>query len=398
MKAFTRDAVTLGTFFTLDTSERDEVYGLNCPDGSNYRLSWRAKTVLQQRWSGKSYADIACELSRRSPAPITAAAVEKFYDLLVGRLEAETTARDKRNAGYLIRIPLLPGPLVDAIASALAPLFGAIPFALIVPAVIAVLGTWLMVERQPQGAQPSAVEYAQGYGLFLLSMLFHELGHAAASRRYGARPSAIGFTLYLMFPALYSDVTATWALSRRQRVAVDLGGTYFQLVVASAYAVADVMEPSRAVHLGLLMILGTALFNLNPLFKFDGYWVLADTLGVTNLSLQVRTIASRCSAALLRREPLDLPWPRSTVAILLLYSLSVLVAWAYFLVFVIAAVGRQMLHGLEIARDALYGGEPLTNESALQLTAAFAGAALALYFLYLRVRFMLRVLKEAKKG
>ncbi len=398
MKTLTRDAVTLGTFFALDTSERDEVYGLCCPDGSSYRLSWRAKTVLQQRWSGKSYADIACELSRRSPAPITAGAVEEFYGELVGRLEAETTARDERNAGYLIRIPLLPGSFVDAIAGVLAPLFGAVPVALIVPAVIAVLGAWLMIERQPHGAQFSVVEYAQGYGLFLLSMLFHELGHAAASRRYGARPSAIGFTLYLMFPALYSDVTATWALSRRQRVAVDLGGTYFQLVAASVYAVADVMEPSRVAHVALLMILGTALFNLNPLFKFDGYWVLADTLGVTNLSAQVRSVAGRCSAALLRHEPLDLPWPRAIVAILLFYSLSVLVAWAYFITLVIATVGRQMLHALQTARGALYGSEPLTNANVLQSTATFAGAALALYFLYLRVHFILRVLKKAKKA
>jgi putative peptide zinc metalloprotease protein len=35
-----------------------------------------------------------------------------------------------------------------------------------------------------------------GYLLFLCSLLVHELGHAAACVRYGARPGAIGATMY----------------------------------------------------------------------------------------------------------------------------------------------------------------------------------------------------------
>ena len=66
-------------------------------------------------------------------------------------------------------------------------------------------------------------------------------------RVFGALPDRIGIGIYVIYPALFSDVTAAWRLSRGQRVLVDLGGSYFQLLVTVALLAAE-----RVTHAPLL--------------------------------------------------------------------------------------------------------------------------------------------------
>lgn len=123
-------------------------------------------------------------------------------------------------------------------------------------------------------------------GLFvfmLTSSFFHELGHASACKYFGVRHGGVGFGLYLTFPVLYTDVTEIWKLNRRQRCVVNLAGVYFQsywlilLLVAFFMTGDDILR-----YLILIMNLGF-LMTLNPFFKFDGYWIASDLLGVPNL-------------------------------------------------------------------------------------------------------------------
>src|SRR5262249_6811358 len=60
--------------------------------------------------------------------------------------------------------------------------------------------------------------------LVLLSFPLHELGHVSACRRYGISAGKIGAGLYLFLPVMYADLSSIWALPRRQRLAVNLGG------------------------------------------------------------------------------------------------------------------------------------------------------------------------------
>jgi len=161
--------------------------------------------------------------------------------------------------------------------------------------------------------------------------MFHELGHSAACRRYGASPSDIGFTIYLIYPAFYSDVSSSWQLSRWQRVAVDLGGNYFQCIAATIFALGFYITHWPALRIAQLMILSTCVFSLNPFFKFDGYWVMADMLGVTNLASQPFRIGKHLLARLMKRSSAPLPWPPVVTSILLVYSLFTTSVWSIFL-------------------------------------------------------------------
>ncbi|NJM95342.1 MAG: M50 family metallopeptidase [Acaryochloridaceae cyanobacterium CSU_5_19] len=134
--------------------------------------------------------------------------------------------------------------------------------------------------------QPMPGQVGWAILFFMISLLMHELGHASACVRYGGRPSEIGFTVYLLWPAFYSDVSDAWRLKRWQRVVVDLGGVFFQLAVAAVYVFLYQQTGWQAYQIALALIIGSCLMTLNPVFKFDGYWVFADAFGITNLSQQ----------------------------------------------------------------------------------------------------------------
>ena len=72
------------------------------------------------------------------------------------------------------------------------------------------------------------------FALTLVSAGFHEFGHAAALRRGGGTPGAMGAGIYLVWPAFYTDVTDSYRLGRGARLRTDFGGLYFNALVALA--------------------------------------------------------------------------------------------------------------------------------------------------------------------
>lgn len=113
--------------------------------------------------------------------------------------------------------------------------------------------------------------------------VFHELGHASACAHYGASPGDIGIGLYLRYPVFYSNVTDAWKLPRRQRAMVDFGGIYFQLIFVPILFILYLTTSNGVFLYVILFNYGSALFNLNPIFRFDGYWLFSDIAGVPNL-------------------------------------------------------------------------------------------------------------------
>ncbi|MCZ8377264.1 hypothetical protein O6P37_00160 [Mycobacterium sp. CPCC 205372] len=117
----------------------------------------------------------------------------------------------------------------------------------------------------------------------VLSAGFHEFGHAAAARYGGSTPGVMGFGLYLVWPAFYTDVTDSYRLGRAGRLRTDLGGLYFNAIVA--VAITGLWLGLR--YDALLLVVATQIIQmlrqLAPLVRFDGYHVLADLTGVPDL-------------------------------------------------------------------------------------------------------------------
>lgn len=122
----------------------------------------------------------------------------------------------------------------------------------------------------------------------ILSAGFHEFGHAAAARRGGAEPGAMGVGLYLIWPAFYTDVTDSYRLDRAGRLRTDLGGLYFNAIVAVAIIGVWWLSRFDALLLVVVAQLLQMVRQLLPLLRFDGYHILADLVGVPDLFARIK--------------------------------------------------------------------------------------------------------------
>jgi putative peptide zinc metalloprotease protein len=216
------------------------------------------------------------------------------------------------------------------------------------------------------GQALASSDIGTAFALTAAGIVVHELGHLAACSRYGARHGGIGLGLYWCFPTLYAEVHGAWMLPRLQRAAVDMGGVYFQSVYVLAlgliYLATDAAAALSAIAWSHLLMLHT----LNPVLKFDGYWLLADLTGSHNLHDRIRSIARQTWQAL-GQKVRDLP-PRRDVALLIGFVTIALAYFTYVLVMLghnIAAAASGVLHPLTVP-------QALANATLLALCIAMA--------------------------
>ncbi len=118
---------------------------------------------------------------------------------------------------------------------------------------------------------------------------FHEFGHAYACKAFGGHVPEIGVFMILFTPVAYVDATDSWSFpSTRRRAIVSLGGMYFESIIgAIAVFVWAFTDPSAlnalAYQIILLSTVVTAAFNLNPLMRYDAYYLVSDLTGIPNL-------------------------------------------------------------------------------------------------------------------
>lgn len=133
----------------------------------------------------------------------------------------------------------------------------------------------------------------EGVITYIIALIFvkvlHELGHAYQAVSRGLKVPTIGVAFIVLFPLLYTDTTDVWRLRNRQdRVMVDLGGIFVELSLAVYSTLLWCFLPDGSARDAMFAVATTSWFfsllvNLNPLMRFDGYYLLADSLGVHNL-------------------------------------------------------------------------------------------------------------------
>jgi len=193
-------------------------------------------------------------------------------------------------------------------------------------AALAITGLWVLTDRPLSTAdafgwfaQLDAVEAFVLYLIFLVLKAVHELGHAAAYRRFaaaeGVKVASVRAGLALMFlvPFPFTNVTGAWQLSNRlRRTMVGAAGMYVEswaaLIGLLVWAWApDPVVRAAAGQVAAVSGLTTVLFNLNPLGRMDGYYIFIDLLDRPNLARQ----ASQAALAVLARITRALPASRT---------------------------------------------------------------------------------------
>jgi putative peptide zinc metalloprotease protein len=383
-----RSAVASAT--RVDTSEGKGVHLLTTPAGARLRLAEDAMLVLRLAGESEDDAGLAAALTRATGREIAAPAAGAALASLVTRLAA--LQRPTRQRSFWLRLPLLPAPAVRWLARPLARLFA--PRAAFAAGLLAagVLIALFFAAGKPALAGPGLLP---AIGLTILSLLVHELGHAAACVRYGAAPSGIGATIYLIYPAFYSDVSDAWRLRRWQRVVVDLGGVYLQVLVAAVYAALHLLTGAPALHLAVWLIALSVAFSLNPVFKFDGYWVIADALGVTNLADQ-RTKVWAAAWDRLRGRPARGPArPLWIQACLLAYALG---SWAFIGWFILAAGPVLFRHVVGYPGEVVRFASRLSHAPASLDRPAVLGFLFASFMVFIALGFAHQVALPLARG
>ncbi len=155
-------------------------------------------------------------------------------------------------------------------------------------------------------------------GFTFLVVFLHELGHAFTLKHYGGIVPEIGLLLICFMPGFYTNTTDQYSLvKRRQRFWVVAAGVIVQIIIwAIAFWFFLFASPGSELkqnsYLLMTASLLTVLLNLNPMNKFDGYYLLVALTGINNL----RTRSIEFYKQLWRREPSpELPEDQTTLAI-----------------------------------------------------------------------------------
>lgn len=126
--------------------------------------------------------------------------------------------------------------------------------------------------------------------VFPLLKFAHEVAHGLAVVRRGGEVHEMGIMLLMLYPTPYVDASAANAFPERgARMRVAAAGMAIEVWIAAvAFFAWLAIEPGfvRSVLYNVIVLgsVTTVLFNANPLLRLDGYFMLADALGVPNLA------------------------------------------------------------------------------------------------------------------
>jgi putative peptide zinc metalloprotease protein len=192
-----------------------------------------------------------------------------------------------------LRKGVIPERVVGALARVFAPLFWP-PILLSGVVGFVVFDLWLFFTHGLAAGAREAL-YRPGLllmtlGMVVLAAFFHELGHAAACHYGGARPGVMGVGLYIVWPAFYTDVTDAYRLSRGGRLRTDLGGVYFNALFVLALGGVYAVTGLESFLLVALLVQFEMVHQMLPFLRLDGYYVVADLVGVPDLFQRIRPI------------------------------------------------------------------------------------------------------------
>ncbi|MDR3491411.1 MAG: HlyD family efflux transporter periplasmic adaptor subunit [Gammaproteobacteria bacterium] len=124
--------------------------------------------------------------------------------------------------------------------------------------------------------------------VFVVTKLFHELGHAYMCKRYGVPVPSLGVAFLVFWPVLYTDTTLSWSLNSKARMRIALAGmwveTYVTIIAALIWCNTHNTTLQAICYVAVAVNwVASVLINVSPFMRFDGYYVFADFLKMPNL-------------------------------------------------------------------------------------------------------------------
>ena len=250
-----------------------------------------------------------------------------------------------------------PDDLIRRLSHSVGWVFGLIGLCIWLPTVS--VGVWCVAtgwSRLTAGHDVLAADNWLWLGITGVSLkLIHELAHGLVCRRYGGETREAGVIFLLFVPLPWVDVTSCWRFgSRWQRMYTAAAGMYAELFVAALAAIVFATTDSAVLRFHALNVLTTAgfltlIFNVNPLMRFDGYYILADAFNLPNLATHgQQDLMWLCRRVFLGIDSPPPIWPEGRGWLIRLYGVSACV-WKLMLCVSLTAAATLMFHGAGIA-------------------------------------------------
>lgn len=158
--------------------------------------------------------------------------------------------------------------------------------------------------------------------------VLHELGHAYTAKYFGCKVSTIGVAFIVLWPIMYTDTTDAWKLTKKyQRAAIDSAGIFVDLAVAIIAIflwsfVPEGLPKYTLFFISAVSLASSLLINLNPLLRYNGYYLFSDLVNVINLQNTAFPIARWKLREWLFKfgEPPPITYPKKKETLLLIYA------------------------------------------------------------------------------
>jgi len=271
--------------------------------GRFFRFREPERFIAQQLDGATPLDVVGRKVEERFGQPVSTDALRLFVDRLqrLGFLESETAADQQSRAEprrirgdvfYLRFKAFDPDRLLNRLLPYLrfcfTPAFLICSAALILFAFGLTLVNGAEIERE--AAHLYRVETLMLVWFTILAVdILHEFAHGLTCKHFGGEVHEMGFMLIYIQPAFYCNVSDAWLFPEKsKRLWVTFAGACCELVIwALAAVIWRVMEPGTWLNSAALVVMGTSgvrsLFNLNPLIKLDGYYLLSDYVEIPNL-------------------------------------------------------------------------------------------------------------------
>ncbi|OIN85181.1 MAG: hypothetical protein AUJ12_09965 [Alphaproteobacteria bacterium CG1_02_46_17] len=134
--------------------------------------------------------------------------------------------------------------------------------------------------------------------VFAFIKIIHEWAHAFTATKFKVPVPHMGIAVIAMYPVLYTETTGVWRLQNRfDRMAIGFAGIRAELALATIFLLFWHLSPSGTLmqivsfYVVAVSLVSSLLINLNPLMRFDGYYLLSDFTGIENLQMRACNFA-----------------------------------------------------------------------------------------------------------
>ena len=377
----------------LETSLKKNCYLISC-NGIYYEASDAIVGLIKALQFYDSKEEAISFYIKEKQGKYTKEQITQLVDNYISRILSKTTTLN--NKTFLYQKELLSALAIDRFSNACSFIFQS-PFMWVITIITLLLDIYFFFSTNNifQLNEQIGIYGTIGLLIFIVvSSFFHELGHASACKYYKLKHGGIGFGLYLNFPVLYTNVTEIWKLDRKRRCIVNIAGVYFQCTFLSVLLIIYFIINSEIVKYMILIMNLNFLITLNPFFKFDGYWIISDMLGIPNLNDRSKELIVYLGRRFLRLPICGVPYlmqiNKMVRCSLLIYAVLVNLFMAFYFFYVIPKFFYSFIYSFpeQLKQLIMYLSNRITPSFALLHTIGtqFLSLSLIIYVLFMLFR------------